>query len=121
MEKRSSGERWLVVTDLASEASPNGLKVRQMNTPNQQGNPAFNSSSVFSVARMLREEADLLDEQPSVEVRLTLYDVERLLVWAEALESTTDEELQDYHATLRDILLEAQKFLQADINPEEDI
>lgn len=94
-----------------------------MNTSNQQGNPASNSSSVFSVSRMLREDADLMDKQPFVEVRLTLYDVERLLVWAEALQSVSGEELQDYHATLRGVFLEAQEFLTRPTyeNPEEEI
>lgn len=55
-----------------------------MNTTNEQGIPASNSSTVFSVAQYYRDIADTRNDEPSVLLQLTERDVSLILDWAES-------------------------------------
>lgn len=63
-----------------------------MNTSNTQGNPAFNSSTVFSVAKLYRESAAYRDEIAKVTLELSQDDVEVLLEWAKCYMNYLDIE-----------------------------
>lgn len=55
-----------------------------MNTPNEQGNPASNSSTVFSVAEFYRDAAESRDSSKTVLLKLSHFDLATIHEWAEA-------------------------------------